>query len=461
MKWLRFAGQYISTGINPGAGFKVVTNIRMSNQFSTMPLFGARSSGSASTASFNMFYTNTFVVDHYEAKMQPDYGGSGSAATLPIDFSTLPGGEKMIFSIEFGKTTKVNGVEWTSPTDNVATPYPILVGSISNGASADTRKMFADVSDFIIYNASGDVVFNGVPVPTGSTEYSVTPAPSNCYWDLVSGSYKVQSGGTGVVWYDDEDDDLAEENSTTLQGVDYGLKVLAEGDENTAYMNSKYPLFGADISSPASQFKTYEFTLTGFNAEPSPPFPAYTYDGNFYQGSGVTERTAYTIDTGLGGSTVKSVIVQNSEIDNSVFYGRAREQLFNSGTGDNINSLLNPKSKTALPASPWSTLYLADGSTGDIQGIVSLGTGTSVAKYDTLAGFNGGTLDAYYFTQPKATVKIDAAGILTVKTSVPYKWIQRAFIIGSTTYRARWRDWIWYQGVTIRVTVLNTPYVIE
>lgn len=463
MKFLRFAStQYINTGINPGAGYRIATAMRMSQQSSAaMPLFGSRgTAGATNTSSFNLFYLSQFNTDHYDYWLRPDFGGAGSNTAFPIDWTGVPFDEKLIFNVEFGKKTIINGVEYTSPTDTVGSARPVFIGSINDGGTADTRASYVDFSDFVIYNASDVVVFHGIAVPQGSTEYSTTPAPSNCYWDLVSQTYKVQSGGTGVIWYEDTDDNLAEFDPSTAQTADYGLKVLAEGDMDVAYMNSKYPLFGSDISKNVSQFKTYEFTLTGYNSEPNPPFPAYVYDSNFYQGSGTIERTAQTIDTGFSGGTIKSILIQHSGVQAANFQARAREILFNSGTGENIDSYLNPSSKV-VPGYinlNQSVLYMVNQATADI---ITLSGQFGSANFNTLGSFNGGTVNSMYFTPPQLKVALDADGILRIKTVVPYNWIQRAFIIGSTTYRARWKDWAWYQGVTVRVTVLNTPYVIE
>lgn len=461
MKWLRFAAsQYINTGIAPGANYRIVTTMRMSQQSaSAMPLFGSRNGG-ANTTAFNMFYLSAFNVDHYDYWLRADFGGSGSNTAFPIDFTSIPFDQKLIFAVDFGKTTTINGVQYVSPTDTVGSAQPIFIGSINDGGTADSRASYVDFAEFVIYDAANTVLFHGMPVMTGSTEFSVTPAPSNCYWDLVSQTYKQKAGGTGVIWYEDDDDNLAAFDPSTTQTEDYGLKVLAEGDETVAYMNSKYPLFGSDISENTSQFKTYEFTLTGYNTEPSPPFPAYVYDGNFYQGSGTIERTAQTIDTGFNGGTIKSILIQHSGVEATNFQARAREILFNSGTGENIDSYLNPSSKVVpnYINLVQTKLYMIDDATSDI---IFLSGQFGSANFNTLGGFNGGTVNSMYFQPPQVKVNLDAAGILRLKTVVPYNWIQRAFIIGGTTYRVRWKDWAWYQGVKVTVTVLNTPYVLE
>lgn len=461
MKWLRFAAQqYINTGITPAPGYRVVTNLRMSNEFSVMPVFGSRNTaGSATATSFNMFWLSDFDsgTSSYRSRLRADYGGAGSDTIFNVDTANLPSGQKLTFAIDFGKTTKINGIEYTSPTDTTGSARPIYVGSINNAGSPDTRAFRGDFSEFIIYDAADNEVFHGMPVQQGSTEFSTTPAPSNCYWDIISGTYKQKAGGTGVIWYEDSDDNLAENDLSVAQTADYGLKVLAEGDVDVSYMNSKYPLFGADISENESQFKTFTFTLTGYNSEPSPSYPAYVYDGNFYYGSGTVQRTAQTIDTGMKGAKIKSILIQHNGVSDSQWQARARQFTTFTLDGTNVNSLLNPVEKRAPGYIQLtnSVLTLTNGETGDIP--VFAGQ-QGYAKWNTLAGFNGGTYEQLFWEVPTAFVNIDANGILRFKTAIPYNWVQRAFNSSGYIYRARFCNWAWYQGVTVTVTVLNTPY---
>lgn len=460
MKWLRFASnQYIDTGIKPAAGYRVATNLRMSPQIgSTMPLFGSRgTAGTANATSFNMFWISSFDTSNYRNRLRADYGGAGDDTIFNVDTTSLPGDQKLIFAIEFGKVTTVNGIEYTSPTNNTTSTRNIFIGSINNGGTADTRAMRGDFSEFVIYDAANNEVFHGMPVEQGSTEFSTTPAPSNCYWDTVSATYKQKAGGTGVIWYEDTDDNLAEVDLSVAQSDDYGLKVLAEGDVDIAYMNSKYPLFGADISENESQFKTFTFTLTGYNSEPSPSYPAYVYDGNFYYGSGTMQRTAQTIDTGMKGAKIKSILIQHNGVSDSQWQARARQFTKFTLDGTNVNSLLNPVEKRAPGYIQLtnSILTLTNGATDDIP--VFAGQ-QGYAKWNTLAGFNGGTYEQLFWAVPTAFVNIDADGILRFKTAIPYNWVQRAFNSSGYIYRARFCNWAWYQGVTVTVTVLNTPY---
>ena len=52
---------------------------------------------------------------------------------------------------------------------------------------------FASVS----IRRNGILVSDCVAVEKGSTKWSPTPAPSNCFWDKVTGAYRVQTHGTG------------------------------------------------------------------------------------------------------------------------------------------------------------------------------------------------------------------------------------------------------------------------
>ena len=461
MKWLRFAAQqYIDTGIQPGVNYRIVTVVRMSAETSVMPVFGSRNvAGAASPSSYNLFWLFDFTPTT-RLRFRADYGGTGDDTIFEVDTTNIPFDQKLIFNIEFGKTTTINGTSYTSPTDTTGSARNIYIGSINNAGTPDTRAFRGDFSEFIIYDAADKEVFHGMPVKQGSTEFSPTPAPSNCYWDIISGTYKQKAGGTGVIWYEDDDDNLVQSDYAVTQNADYGLKVLAEGDVNVAYMNSKYPLFGSDISNNESQFKTYTFTLTGFNSEPTPSYPAYVYDGNFYYGEGEVQRTAQTIDTGFKGGKIKSILIQHNGVSDAQWQARARQYTFFDLDGTNINSLLNPKSKSAPGYVQLvnSNLVMVKGASGDIP--VFYGQqGTAV--WDTLAGFNGGTYSELFWSTPSALVNLDADGILRFKTVVPYKWVQRAFTSGGYTYRARWCDWAWYQGVTVTVTVLNTPYEVQ
>ena len=57
MRWLRFAQQYVNTGIKPSEGFRIETTIRAVYDTSVQALFGSRgTAGTANSSSFNVFH---------------------------------------------------------------------------------------------------------------------------------------------------------------------------------------------------------------------------------------------------------------------------------------------------------------------------------------------------------------------------------------------------------------------
>lgn len=454
MKWLRIAGQYINTGIVPQEGYRVMTQIKGDkSRFTSQEvqcLFGCRNSDSSQ--SFNLFFLSPWS-DPTNTRFRADYVGTGSDTALKIDVSAMPYTAEMMYDISFGKTTTIGSMT-TSTTASLGTPVqPIYMGSINTGGTADSRVTRMDYGEFTILNASGVEVFHGIPVPQGSTEFLATPAPSNCYYDTISKSYKVQGGGSGIIGFADDDRSLIEPVFSS-QKDDYGLKALDDGEFQLEFMNSKYQLFGSDITNPVSQFKTYEITLAGYQTEPSPPYPGYVEDWNFYQGSGRVEREAITIDTGLPGDTIKALIVQFDGVQDANYQGRAFQ--YTTGITGNANNYLLPYAKT-IPGYvniPISGLSIVNGNTTTDIPMIS-GQGGQM-RYNTLAQFNGGTLDAWYMETPQVKYRVQADGKIKIITSIPYNWIQRA----GPNYRARWKDWVWFQGTKVRLTVLNTPYTL-
>lgn len=451
MKWLRFAGQYINTGIVPQEGYRVVTQIKgTKGQFTTnevLPLFGSR--GENGTL-FNVFFIAPFT-DPQSTRFRADYVNEGSDIALKVDLSQTPYDADVVYDINFGKTTKVAGSTTTSNSVLTSSGYPIYIASININGSADTRPTRLNYAEFIIFDANGVEVFHGMPVKKGSIEYSDTPAPSNCYFDMVSKTYKVQSGGSGTIGFMDDDRNLTQ--SISIQHDDYGVKILDDNQPQIEFMNSKYRLFGADITSPTSQFKTFEILLGGYHSEPQPPYPGYIENWQFYQGFGVMEREALTIDTGFPGDTLKVVLVQTDKVEQANYQGRAH-QYISGGGGGYANTYLVPVSKS-LPKyfDGLNDLSIINGNMPNMVSVLQ-GQGGS-ARYNTLEQFNAGSVTASYFSAPAVKYRVMPDGKIKLFTSIPYNWIQRA---GSGGYRARWKDWVWIQGIRIRLTVLNTPY---
>lgn len=451
MKWLRFAGQYINTGIVPQEGYRVVTQIKgTKGQFTTnevLPLFGSR--GGNGTL-FNVFFIAPFT-DPQSTRFRADYVNEGSDIALKVDLSQTPYDADVVYDIDFGKTTKVAGSTTTSNSVLTSSGHPIYIASININGSADTRPTRLNYAEFIIFDANGVEVFHGMPVRKGSIEYLDTPAPSNCYFDMVSKTYKVQSGGSGTIGFMDDNRNLMQ--SISIQHDDYGVKILDDNQPQLEFMNSKYRLFGADITSPTSQFKTFEVLLGGYHTEPQPPYPGYVENWQFYQGSGVAEREAITIDTGFPSDTLKIVSVQTDKVEQANYQGRAH-QYTSGGGGGYANTYLVPVSKS-LPKyfDGLNDLSIINGNMSNMVSVLQ-GQGGS-ARYNTLEQFNAGSVTASYFSAPAVKYRVMPDGKIKLFTSIPYSWIQRA---GSGGYRARWKDWVWIQGIRIRLTVLNTPY---
>jgi len=165
MKWLRFAAkQYIDTGIQPGVNYRIVTMVRMSAETSVMPVFGSRNvADAASASSYNLFWLFDFTPTTRQ-RFRADYGGAGDDTVFEIDTTNIPFDQKLIFNIEFGKTTTINGTSYTSPTNTTGSSRNIYIGSINNAGTPDTRAFRGDFSEFIISHAAHNAVFHGMPV---------------------------------------------------------------------------------------------------------------------------------------------------------------------------------------------------------------------------------------------------------------------------------------------------------
>lgn len=452
MKWLRFAGQYINTGIIPQSGYRVVTQIKSTRStLSTLPVLTLFGSCLSDYSNPFCLYFLSDIMDSTNTRFRADYASNGSETDLKVDLTKTSYEADIIYDIDFGKNTIISGMKTSSQTTFSNNGQPIFIGSVNKGGTPDPRPNRMDYGEFTILDASGVEVFHGVPVKKGSTEYSNTPAPSNCYFDMVSKTYKLQSGGGGTIGYMDNDRNLTQ--PIQVQHDDYGVKILDTGEYQLEFMNSKYRLLGADITIQEPQFKTFEVLLGGYHAEPQPSYPGYIENWEFYNGSGVMEREALTIDTGLPGDTLKLVSFQTDKIDQVNYQARAHQ--YTTGGSGYANTYLTPTSKT-LPLYldlPKSKLEIIDGNTPNTVDLLS-GQG-GFAKYNTLAQFNAGSVDTWYSSTPTVKYKIMPDGKIKIFTSIPYNWIQRA---GPGGYRVRWKDWVWFQGVRVRLTVLNTPY---
>ena len=175
-----------------------------------------------------------------------------------------------------------------------------FVGSINTGGEIEPFYPGVDIGETVIKNSAGIEKLHLVPVKQGSTEYSVTPAPSDCLFDLVSKTYKVKYAGPGTPHYEDdsEDENSSVGGASVIPTRNYGLKVVANDDSKLVYMNSAYKLIGADIACSAPQIKSYTIDIVGDAPEPPVNPPPHIFDNVYRSDEGFHRRRIGTIDTG-------------------------------------------------------------------------------------------------------------------------------------------------------------------
>lgn len=461
MKWLQFGGSntaYINTGVVPKSGYTITTTVR-SDQPATCGLFGSRTSDGATDCLDCYLITADNAVT-----FQCDYGGKGSVISIPRQTWDL---SMKIYTITVARTSDVNGVTYQSNRNNTNGTYPCYIGTVNTANSSDGRMGNVDFGEFIIRDSNGNDVFHGYPVEKGNTEYSTTPAPSNCMWDSVSKSYKQKSGGDGILWIDDDSKLADTGNVVKLNTADYGMKVLFDEDSRVFNMNSKYRLLGADITSTTSQFKTYDLTIAGDAPEPSLTWDAYIYDNQYHTSYSYPEKESLAINTGLPSDTLKVITIDWDEVKTNMGGARGHEY-WNGDTGTNVNSYVVPNSVTVgtnyVNNARTATIYV-DGTMNKTQVIGITGCD---AVFPAIGDINGGqpTWNMSWGISARGNVGIsisfDSNGVLHVYTSMFVSQMQRAY--RDPTYGFWWESraygWLWLTGFTFRVSILNTPYKI-
>lgn len=460
MKWLRFGGKnvaYINTGIVPKAGYSIITTIRSDNP-TTAGLFGSRT-GDGSPDAMDCYLIVNY--DNNKLQFQCDYGEKG--ATIDIDYlpSQQSSQAKKAFSITLAKTSNVNGNEHSSGRTNTDGNYPIYIGTVNTAGSPDGRNGHIDYSDFVILDDKNKEVFHGVPVEQGSTEYSTIAAPSNCMWDTVSGTYKQKSGGDGVLWIDQELIAGVDNSTAPISTTDHGFKVLSGDNDRVFNMNSKYRLFGADITSKTSQFKTYNITLIGDAPEPQYNFPPYVYDNEFYYGSEIIEREVLTINTGLDPTTTKIINFEWDTVKENMIGARGHEYINSSDASNNLNTYVVPNSASI------STQYVNN---VDTKSIIASGTMDKTyilsipyleVVLPTLKFINGDSTTYQYGTMDALNIlaSLDSGGVLHIYAQSYAMYYQRAYRNEyGFWFETRLYSWAWLTGLSFRVSILNTPY---
>ena len=458
MKWLRFGGEnvaYINTGIVPKAGYSIITTIRSDNP-TTAGLFGSRTGDGTSDAMDCYLIVN---YDNNKLQFQCDYGEKGT--TIDIDYPPSQQGSqaKKTFSITIAKTSNVNGYEHSSSKTNTNGRYPIYIGTVNNAGSPDGRNGYIDYSDFVILDDNGKEVFHGVPVEQGSTEYSTIAAPSNCMWDTVSGTYKQKSGGDGVLWIDKELIAGVDNSTVPMSTTDHGFKVLSGDNYRVFNMNSKYRLFGADITSKASQFKTYDVTLIGDAPEPQYNFAPYIYDNNYYYYGDIIEREVLTINTGLDPTTTKIINFEWDTVKENMIGARGHEYINSSDASENLNTYVVPNSASI------STQYVNNVDTTSIiaSGTMDKTVILSIFRFEvvlpTLKYINGNDTTYTYGAAESLGImaSLDNNGVLHIYSRSYSMYYQRAYREYGW-FETRLYSWAWLTGLRFRISILNTPY---
>lgn len=452
MNYLRFAGsQYIDTGIAPSDGYTIETTIKIKPEIwafnDVRAIFGSRgTSGSANSTSFNMFKFSTINIstgdiDNY---FRADYAGAGDTTSLNIgdlNYSMT----NMIFSIKFGKTTTVNDMDYVTASTLSSSGRSIYIGSLNNAGSPDSRMFMGEIGEFIILNASGVEVFHGIPVASGDTTYSGTPAPSNCYWDTISSSYKVNAGSNYIGFTQDDINNV--ETTVIKQGNNYGMKVI--GTDVADFMNSKYKLFGTDITK-TGQFVTYNVTLAGYNTEPPGNYPPYVEDNTWHSNEDLVYRdNILTYNTNIDPNKVMAVIISHNAGISTNMYSRMLFYI----NSPSYNTYINPNSTSGPDYVGLDVPKLLFPSTSTWEYYIFGGLGSG-AIY-TVPYYSPSTWEEYTLNAPEIYVRLDSNGVLRFKSAMPVvSWSKAA----SGGFRSRIKTWFWLQGVTIKVTLLVTPY---
>ena len=186
---------HIDTGIvTKGALRMVVDMLTPLGTTANTGAFGGRSIANTNTQQFTFW-------SHISDTARSDF----NTQRQTISSTDVPLGERLMIDKNRNVTSvsRDNGKTWNvvataTPSTFVSNPpINIHIGNISQGT---TWNGFAGtIFSAKIYD-DDVLVRDFMPVPQGSTRYSVTPAPSNCMWDKVSQSYFTNAGtGSGTL----------------------------------------------------------------------------------------------------------------------------------------------------------------------------------------------------------------------------------------------------------------------
>ena len=339
-----------------------------------------------------------------------------------------------------------------------------FVGSINTGGEIEPFYPRVDIGEIIIKNSAGAEKLHLVPVKQGSTEYSVTPAPSDCLFDLVGKTYKTKYSGPGMPYYEDDSEiekyELPPKDGGIVPRADYGLKVLSPYDDNVVYLNSAYKLIGTDISRKTPQIRTYKFTVLGDAPEP-PVYPnPFTWDNVYRNGVGMHKKHIHTIRTGIPKGQLRIINLAHSEIGNSNLRSTIHEAWWQYDGDGNFDVYFPANSTGAIFA--YSNFNIT-------ENVISAGATNELfawafspdGNYPTRGYINGSQPTMPMFTDPSIhcgfSIEPRDNGDIDIYSTVAWAWGNRASG-GQWWFTSQWWSWWWLTGITFDITTLITPY---
>ena len=339
----------------------------------------------------------------------------------------------------------------------------VFIGSVNTGGEVEKRAPLMDVGELILRDETGTERLHVIPVKKGSTEYSTTPAPSDCLFDLVSKTYKVKYQGKGMPYYEDDAEGLSElppKDGGIVPRADYGLKVLSPYDDNVVYLNSAYKLIGTDISRKTPQIRTYKFTVLGDASEP-PVYPnPFTWDNVFRSGHGMHKKHVHTIKTGIPAGQLRIINLAHSKIGNSNLRSTIHEAWWQYDGDGNFDVYFPANSTDAIFA--YSNFNIT-------ENVISAGATNELfvwafspsGNYPTRGYINGSQPTMPMMTDPSIhcgfSIEPRDNGDIDVYSTVAWAWGNRASG-GQWWFTSQWWSWWWLTGITFDITTLITPY---
>ena len=201
---LVFAGantNVIDTGVRGNGNLRVVVDYQPNvitvntNQF----LFGV-GPGTGAFHAEKMIYGLGSTMTEINQWSFYSYGAGSNAQILPVPNTVSISGRRTIVDAD-RNVIKINGIEvGRMPnvlTFELAVGRTLALGTRRDDAAYNTNRFAGMIYSCQIYNGNTGVLLrNFIAVPQGSTQFSSTPAPSNCFWCTESNQYYEGVGGT-------------------------------------------------------------------------------------------------------------------------------------------------------------------------------------------------------------------------------------------------------------------------